>query len=318
MTNAEDPNEARAEPAAARETRRDALRRLSGLIVSGAVVLPAPPAHAAGLVAGPAAARASENPGETTDAAIVSPVGVQLHTVRGEMNKDVEKTLERVAQIGYREVEFAGYYGRTPKQIASTLKANRLTAPAAHVDLEAIRTKWGETLDAASEIGHAYLVCPWIPEEERGAADDYRRIAEDLNKAAESAKARGISFAYHNHDFEFKPLAGTNGYDVLLAETDPKLVKLELDLYWITRAGLSPTDYFTRYPGRFPLVHVKDMTSDGEITDVGAGTIPFAKIFAGAKGAGIRHYFVEHDSAKAPFASLTVSFRALRRIPGAR
>jgi sugar phosphate isomerase/epimerase len=297
------------------ESRRDALKKMSGFVFSSAMVLPSLSDRAvAGLARGSAAASPGSGMGEPVGAALVTPVGVQLYTVREEMKKSVEKTLERIAQIGYREVEFAGYYDRTPKQIVATLKANRLAAPASHTPLEAMRKDWNKTLDAASEIGHHYLVCPWIPEEERQSVDNYRRIAGDLNKAAEAAKARGISFAYHNHDFEFQPLAGTIGYDVLLAETDPKLVKMEMDLYWITKGGRDPIQYFEKYPGRFGLVHVKDVKADGEMTEVGAGTIPFAKIFAKARTAGIEHYFVEHDNPKDPFASIAASYQAIRKM----
>lgn len=298
------------------QSRRDALQRISSFLFSGSLFFPVLSDHRfSGLVRGDeTAGRDAESLNEGADSALLAPVGVQLYTLRSEMAKSVEKTLERVAKIGYREVEFAGYYNKSPKEIVSILKANRISAPSAHVDLDTIRKKWGEALDVASEIGHQYVVCPWIPENERQSANDYRRVAADLNKAAEAAKARGIGFAYHNHDFEFKPLAGTIGYDILLAETDPKLVKMELDLYWITKGGRDPIQYFNSYPRRFPLVHVKDMTTDGQMVDVGSGTIPFAKIFAKAKLAGIEHYFVEHDNPQAPFASINASYRALRAL----
>lgn len=277
------------------DTRREALRKLAGL--AGMVSLGRP-----SLAFG-------------ADALVTTP-GVQLYTVRTVMEKvGVEMTLERVAKVGYRQVEFAGYFGRTPKQIAAALKATGISAPSAHIPLAEIREKWDETLDAAATIGHRYLVCPWIGEEERGAADDYRRIAAELNTAGEAAKKRGIAVGYHNHDFEFNPIAGTNGYDILLAETDPGLVQFEMDLYWTVKAGKDPLAYFAAYPKRFPLVHVKDMASDGSFADVGRGKIPFARILRQASKGGIRHYFVEHDQPHDPFGSITRSYRALRAIP---
>ena len=121
----------------------------------------------------------------------------------------------------------------------------------------------------------------------------------------------GITFGYHNHDFEFRPLEGTNGYDVLLAGTDPKLVSLQMDLYWITRAGKDPLQYFAKYPGRFFSVHVKDKNAAGDMVAVGEGQLPFAKYFAQSAQAGIQHYFVEHDSPTDAMASITTSYKAL-------
>ncbi|MEO6446179.1 MAG: sugar phosphate isomerase/epimerase family protein [Gemmatimonadaceae bacterium] len=240
--------------------------------------------------------------------------GVQLYTVRSEMKKSVEATLARVAKIGYREVEFAGYFDCTPAQISAALKASGLVAPSAHIGLADMRGKWEQTLDAAAKIGHQYVVLAYLTEEERGDAEKYRRLAEEMNVAARAAKAHGLKFAYHNHDFEFAPLAGTHGYDVLLAECDPALVQFEMDLFWVTKAGKDPLDLFAAHPGRFPLVHVKDMKRDGSMTDVGSGVIPFARIFARARQAGIRHYYAEFDNPTDPFASIATSYKALRKL----
>ena len=247
---------------------------------------------------------------EGVRAAGVRPLGVQLYTVRKEMEKDVEATLARVAEIGYQEVEFAGYFRRTPAQIAQILKATNLTAPSGHLGLDVMRTAWDKALDDSATIGHKYVVVAWIPPEERASVDTVRKLGEDFNRAGEAAKKRGMTFAYHNHDFEFLPLGSTTAYDVLLATCDPKLVEFELDLFWITKAGKDPVAYLSQQPGRFPMVHVKDMTADGTMVDVGAGTIDFPKIFAAA-GGGIRHYFVEHDNPADPFASIATSFTAL-------
>lgn len=242
----------------------------------------------------------------------IEKVGVQLYTVRTEMAKSVERTLERVAAIGYREVEFAGYFDRTPEQIRATLDATGLESPASHVSWDALEGGWDATLDAANRAGHGTVVVAWIPEERRRTLDDYRRWAAAFNRAAEAAKAAGLRYAYHNHDFEFAPTDGRLPYDVLLEETDPALVGLELDLYWITKGGQDAQDYFTRWPGRFRLVHVKDMAADGSMADVGAGQIDFAALFARREQAGIRHYFVEHDQPADPFATLAASYAHLR------
>ncbi len=244
-------------------------------------------------------------------------IGLQLYTVRDEMQKDVNATLARVAKIGYKEVEFAGYFGKKPSEIAGQLTATGLRAPSAHVSLDDIRNRWSEALDAASAIGHDYLVCAYIGENERHA-ENYRKIAQEFNKAAEQAKAHNIAFAYHNHDFEFLPMGEGKDrvlvYDYLLRACEPKLVKMELDLFWINKARQDAFKYFTKYPGRFQLVHVKDMGADGRFADVGTGSLPFKRYFAKARAAGIRHYFVEHDQPGDAFASIERSYQYLSKL----
>lgn len=239
-------------------------------------------------------------------------IGMQLYTVRSAMEDSVERTLERVAQIGYTEVEFAGYFGRSAQQIRQALTDTGLSAPAAHTPLEPLETAWEATVDSAAEVGHQYLVVPWIAPANRTSLDDYRRMADRFNRVGERATAAGLTFGYHNHDFEFEPLEGRVPWDVLLEATDPALVKIELDLFWITKAGGDPVTYLRGQPGRIPMVHVKDMAADGSMADVGAGTIDFAALFALSDQAGIRHYFVEHDNPGDPFTSVAASYRYLR------
>jgi sugar phosphate isomerase/epimerase len=241
-------------------------------------------------------------------------IGLQLYTVRHQMEKDLEGTIARVAATGYREVEFAGYFGKSPRDVRALLDHHGLASPSSHVSLAP--DQWRAALEAAPVVGHRYLVIAWIPAEERRTLDDYKRWAERLNRAATEAKAAGLEFAYHNHDFEFAPLDGKLPYDVLLAGTDPKLVQLEMDLYWIVKAGQDPLAYFARWPGRFPMVHVKDSAGppDDKMTAVGAGKIDFRKIFAQSDQAGIRHYFVEHDNPDDPFASIRASYDYLQRL----
>ncbi len=241
-------------------------------------------------------------------------IGLQLYTVRHQMEKDVEGTIARVAATGYREVEFAGYFGKSPRDVRALLDHHGLSSPSSHVSLAP--DQWRAALDAAPVVGHRYLVIAWIPAEERHTLDDYKRWAERLNRAATEAKAAGLQLAYHNHDFEFVPLDGKLPYDVLLTETDPKLVQLEMDLYWIVKGGQDPLAYFARWPGRFPMVHVKDSAGppDHKMAAVGAGKIDFRKIFVQSDQAGIRHYFVEHDNPDDPFASIRASYDYLQRL----
>lgn len=244
-------------------------------------------------------------------------IGMQLYTVRRELEKDFEGTLARVAALGYREVEFAGYFKRPPQEVRALLDRHRLTSPAAHVPLSALRGSPQEMIDAARRIGHKYLLVAYLPAEERRSPDDYRRLADLFNEAGERLRKAGLQFAYHNHDFEFAPLGGQVPYDLLLERTDPRLVKMEMDLYWTVKGGASPLKYFERYPGRFHLLHVKDMDSSPgrHFTEVGRGVIDFKTIFARAGRAGVRHYFVEQDATPgSPFDSLQVSMDYLRRL----
>lgn len=243
-------------------------------------------------------------------------VGLQLYTVRSLMAEDVERTLGQVASIGYREVEFAGYFDHSPARLRQMLDASGLTAPSAHTGFDALEgDAWSRTVDAANALGHRYLVVPWIPPEARGSLDAYRRLAGRLEEAGGRAREVGLQLAYHNHEFEFERLEGAVPYDII-AGTDPDLVQLQLDVYWIIKAGADPVVYFRRHPGRFPSVHVKGMDADGAMVDAGAGVIDWRGIFAHADTAGIRHYFVEHDEPADPIASIRNSFQYLRALDG--
>ena len=261
-------------------------------------------------------------------------VGVQLYTVRADMEKDFDGTLAKVAAIGYKEVEFAGYFGRTAEQVRDTLNQHGLVSPSAHLDFPTVSNpeKWARALEDAATIGQTFLVNPWVDESIRNQPDAWRRIAEVYNTAGAASKAHGIQFCYHNHNFEFYPREDAGGklpFEILLGATDPKLVKMELDLCWISAAGKDPLDYFHRYPGRFPLVHVKGLRQVPApsptpvpidkvlpyLTDVGHDdVIDWNRIFAGSKEAGIEHYFVEHDVPKDAFASLKASYDYLSRL----
>jgi len=276
-------------------------------------------AAAAAFAARPSWAAASEHE--------IKKVGLQLYTVREEMPKDFEGTIAKVAATGYKEVEFAGYFDHSPKDVRAILDKNHLTAPSQHVPYDVVETKWPETLEASKVVGHKFIVCPWLDEKQRNA-DGWKRAAELFARAGEASQKAGIQFCYHNHSFEFSPVEGLGGkiaYDYLLDATDPKFVKMELDLCWISVAGKDPVSYFEKYPGRFPLVHVKDYVNDpnatssyagatgsvefkGRLADVGKGTIDFKRIFAASDKGGIEHYFVENDDAKKPFEDIKISY----------
>ncbi|MGH7700982.1 MAG: sugar phosphate isomerase/epimerase family protein [Gemmatimonadales bacterium] len=243
-------------------------------------------------------------------------IGIQLYSVRNAMREGFDGTLARVAELGYAEVEFAGYFGRTPEQVRQVLERTGLSAPATHLPFDLLGGDWEAALDAAARTGHRYLVVAWIPEESRRTLDDWKRVAERFNRAGEAARARNLVFGYHNHHFELRSVEGRRPLDLLLAETEPANVVFELDLYWCVMAGGDPLAFFAAHPGRFPLVHVKDSAGppDHRMVNVGRGTIDFKAIFARRRQAGIRHAFVEHDNPADPFAFARASLEYLKRL----
>ena len=251
-----------------------------------------------------------------TDGQHLEIIGIQLYSVRRELARDFEGTLARVASIGYKEVEFAGYFNRRPREVRTLLDRYGLAAPSVHVPIEVARQDWAGALAAANVIGHRYVVLPWLPPKSRRTLDDFKRLAAECNRLGEEAKRAALRFAYHNHDFEFAPLDGRLPYDVLLAETDPANVALELDLFWITKGGQDPLKYFARYPGRFEMVHVKDASGPPERRQVyvGQGTIDFGRILGRRQQAGLRHLFVEHDDPADPLAFARTSYDYLKRL----
>jgi sugar phosphate isomerase/epimerase len=288
------------------------------------------------------AADSAHSVGRFAAAHSIDRVGLQLYTVRGAMKTDFEGSIAKVAAVGYKEVEFAGifsadggYFGRSPKDVRAILDKNGLAAPSCHTGYDVVEKKWPEALDAAHTVGHSYIVCPWIDEKQRAETGGWKRAAELFNCAGEASQKAGIQFGYHNHSFEFVPadsLGGKLPYDFLLAETDPKLVAMELDLCWINVAGKDPLVYFDKYPGRFPLVHVKDWIKDpnatdtykgatgsavkigGRLADVGQGSIDWKRTFAQSEKAGIKHYFVENDEPKSAFDDIKISYDYLHNL----
>lgn len=267
-------------------------------------------AAAAGMLWGIGCAREAEPEPAAPEGMTLPAIGLQLYTVREHMEADFEGTIRRVADLGYKELEFAGYFDRDPADIRGLLGELGLAAPSGHIPIEALRDGLAGALESASALGHSYIVCPWIAQEER-TLEHYRQHAALFNEVGAAAREAGIQFAYHNHEFEFEDTDGVIPYDLLLAETDPDLVKMELDLYWIRVAAKDTLAYFALHPGRFPLCHVKDMAADGSMAAVGAGEIDFAPIFAASEGAGLAHYFVEHDHPDDAFASVTASIAHL-------
>ena len=255
---------------------------------------------------------AADTPGDAPQP-LLDRIGLQLYTVRSLMAEDVAGSLDAVAAIGYDEVEFAGYFGHAPGEVRGWLDAAGLSSPAAHVGMEDLS---GAGLDAAIEtastLGQRWLVLPYMSEDMRNA-DGYRALADLLNAAGETAAQANLRVAYHNHAFEFDTVDqdGTTGYSLLLEHLDPASTDLEIDFHWSAVGGADSTALLRDNPGRFSLCHVKDLTADGRMADVGAGEIDWAGLFALSGTAGLLHFFVEHDRPGEPLASIEASYRYL-------
>ncbi|RYY27019.1 MAG: sugar phosphate isomerase/epimerase [Sphingobacteriaceae bacterium] len=260
-------------------------------------------------------------------------IGLQLYTIREAMEKDPAAALAKVSKLGFNSVEGATYtgtqkfYGMEAAAFSRLLKQNGLIMPSSHYRLGdekmngetpkgTIMQDWGKAVDDAATVGIKYMVCAYLSESERGGTERYKQIAERFNKAGETCKKAGIQLCYHNHDFEFKQENGKFLYEVLLENTDKNLVKMEMDLYWVNKAGQDPIALITKHPGRFPLWHVKDMdkTPERAFTEVGNGSIDFKKIFKSADKAGLKYFFVEQDRTPGdPFNSISQSISYIKK-----
>lgn len=237
-------------------------------------------------------------------------IGLQLYSLRESFPQDVKGVLKQVAKAGFEEVETYGFsvkdgfFGTSPKDFKTLLSDNGLKATSNHFDFNGYLEN-GSTesvkayIETANILGSEYVTVPWVmPNLRSKSGDDYKNLALKVNQAAELCKASGLKLAYHNHDFEFTKFGSTTGYEILLNETDKKLVDFELDLYWVVRSGNDPLKLFKENPGRFTMWHVKDMDKSNPKlnTEIGKGSIDFKAIFAEAKLSGMEHFFVEHET----------------------
>jgi len=235
--------------------------------------------------------------------------GLQLYSLRDELKSGVDVVFDKISKAGYNSVELFGfsaksnYFGKTPQELAAMLKSSNLVSPSGHYNLDLFENDGQQTVDAALAVGHKYVVIPYLQESVRKTVDDYKVVAEKVNKAAALCKKNNLKMAYHNHDFEFKELeGGVRGYDILLKETDKALVDFELDLFWVVSAKQDPIELFKQSPGRFKMWHVKDMNKEDskKQTEVGNGSIDFKKIFAKAKLSGLDYWYVEQENLPVP------------------
>jgi sugar phosphate isomerase/epimerase len=253
-------------------------------------------------------------------------VGLQLYSLRDQLPKDVKGVIAKVAQAGYKEVETfgyskeKGYWGLTSAEFSSLLKDNGLTTPSGHYGMNQFfgtgkEDDFNSYVEAALATGQTYIVIPSLNHEFIKTAEDFKSVAAKMNTLAAICKKHGLKLGYHNHNFEWEKVGGTTFYDTILNETDPSLVSMEMDLYWVVRAAHNPIEIFKNHPGRFAMVHVKDMnkTQHDLNTEIGTGSIDFKTILGQAKLAGIKHYIVEQENYSIdPFKSIAQSSAYLK------
>lgn len=239
------------------------------------------------------------------------PVGIQLYAVKDAMKDDAGGTLKALKQIGFGEVETAGFGDRSAKEFRRLLDDAGLACPSSHLPFDI--DNLGATFEAAHALGNTYTASgglraslrPPVTGPEAGmTVEEAKRTADLANRIGAAAQKAGLQYAYHNHNVEFVDQGGSIGYDILLKETDPALVKFEIDCGWMVVGGRNPIDYFKQYPDRFPMIHVKDFLPAPAHpgAELGQGMIDYAPIFAAAKKAALKHYFVEQEG---PFVRMS-------------
>ena len=253
------------------------------------------------------------------------PVGIQLYSVREVIGKDVKGALEKISAAGYGDVETYGgqFFGFEPKAFKELLTQNHLVSKSGHYSMNKFLLENGPDdevkglAEKAKAVGQEYMTVSSFSHANTKTTDDYKRVAERFNKAGEICKKSNIKLGYHNHNTEFDPLnGGVSGYDVLLKETDPALLKMELDLYWAVRGKQDPVAMFKKYPGRFEMWHVKDMdkTKTERNTEIGNGSIDYKRIFANAKLSGMKHFYMEQENFDIdPYESITKSCNYIKQ-----
>jgi sugar phosphate isomerase/epimerase len=261
--------------------------------------------------------------------------GLQLYTIGGKLEEDLDGTLKRVAEIGYKNLESAGsrkggYYGLKAKEFAERVKdlgmqwrshhaigapfrprvgpdGNTITPP----PMKNLKDNYQEIVDDVAEGGIEYLICAMTPIDNM---DEIKASMEVLAKTGEACKKAGITFGFHNHTREFELIDGQKPMELFLSQIPADILKIELDLGWAVKAGADPVAMFKKNPGRFPLWHVKDLDKDQKPTEVGTGSVDFKSMFNAAKEAGLKYYFVEQDAAPDPLVNIDNSLKNLRKM----
>lgn len=244
-------------------------------------------------------------------------IGLQLYTFRNELAKDAAGTLKAIAGLGITQIESAvsskgHYYGYSPKDMQQACKDLGMHLRSGHVQ---INDQWQQTINEAVASGQEYLICSTMPTTGQ-TVDNYRRVADTFNKAGEDCKKANIKFGYHNHDYEFDSDKGQVLYDVLMDNTEPGLVHMELDLGWVVAAGKNPLHYFNKYPGRFPLWHLKDMDlAKKHSVEFGKGSLNIAAMIKAKKQSGLHYFFIEQEEyASTPLQSMQANMAYLKKL----
>jgi len=236
--------------------------------------------------------------------------------MRDRLSTDLDGTLRGVAAMGYREVELAGLVGATAQGLQAMLRLYGLDAPSVHASYQRLGSDLPSVIDEARTLGAGFIVCPSIDADERRTAGEWQGACQRLSEVGRFVRHHGLALAYHNHDFEFVPFAdGTTPFQLMMRETDPRYVKLELDVYWVAKAGRDPVQCLKDSQPRVLLVHLKDLAADGSTTELGAGVLDIEAIVRTALLGGARHLFVEQDDSADPLRSIAASLRFLDRLP---
>lgn len=247
----------------------------------------------------------------------VKNIGIQLYTVRNEMLADPAGTLKRLAAIGFKELESArsdkgNYYGLKPKEIRKITEDLGMKLRSGHVHVD---KDWKKSIEEATESGQQYIISSVLPSPGQ-TIEHYQESADTFNKLGEECKKANLYFGYHNHETEFDTVNGQVLYDILLAGTDPSLVKMEMDLGWVVAAGHDPLSYFSKYPGRFPLWHLKDMDIQRrKSTELGKGQVNIKGLLQHARQSGMKHFFLEQEEyTHSAFESIGIDYAYLSKL----
>ena len=243
-------------------------------------------------------------------------ISLQLYTVREETTRDMPATLRRISEIGYPAVEFAGFGGLSAEDLSNILDHLGLRASGAHVPFDSWQKDPESVITDMHTLDCTHAILPMAPPEQRRDESALTTLAGNLNRWGELCRQEGVTFSYHNHDFEFASLDGTTMWDILVGETDPELVYFELDLYWVRYGGADPGALLSDLGDRIPLVHLKDMASGEQRSDlpVGEGTMPWKGLLRAADAAGVQWYVAEQDNPRDALEDVRISLQSMREL----
>ena len=243
-------------------------------------------------------------------------IAVQLYSLRNECEKDFTGTLKKVADLGFDGVELAGYGGLSVGELKAVLDDLGLQAASNHVQLARLESEPEQVIREQKELGCSHIVCPVLPRDRQTRAD-YEKLIQTLNEVGEMSEKEGITLSYHNHDFELIPFEdGVVPLEYIMEQSNPDWVKAEFDVYWLKKAGEDPVKWLKKYQERTPLVHLKDMTTDGEefFAELGTGGVDIEAVLAQTSSVPVEWWIIEQDqSRKTPLESIEQSIKYLNK-----